>query len=162
MQQAIIVLTVIGFLMIAAEVFVPGYVLGSLGFLCLAGVVVLCYMAFGPLIGTLAFAGILVLTTCAFLLWLRYFPLTPIGKRFILRQPDTSGNPAPESLVGQDGIAITPLRPAGTARIGDRRLDVVADAAFVDAGTPVTVVLHEGLRIVVRPQPTADTPEKQD
>jgi membrane-bound ClpP family serine protease len=38
---------------------------------------------------------------------------------------------------------------------------VVADASFVEAGTAVTVVLQEGLRIVVRPQPAAGTPETQ-
>jgi membrane-bound serine protease (ClpP class) len=58
--------------------------------------------------------------------------------------PDSTG------LVGAEGVAITPLRPAGTARIGDRRVDVVAEGALIASGEPVVVTLAEGARVVVR------------
>jgi len=53
-------------------------------------------------------------------------------------------------LVGLDGVAVTDLRPSGTALFGGERVDVVSEGAFVTAGTPVRVVRAEGYRHVVR------------
>jgi len=55
-----------------------------------------------------------------------------------------------DELLGAEGFALTPLRPAGTARFGDRRVDVVADSEFIAKDTPVRVVQVEGSRVVVR------------
>jgi len=54
-------------------------------------------------------------------------------------------------LVGAAGVAVTDLRPAGVARIGEERIDVVADSEWIASGTPVRVVRSEGYRHVVRP-----------
>ncbi len=53
-------------------------------------------------------------------------------------------------LRGQTGVATTDLRPAGVARIGDERVDVVTEGDFVANGSSVEVVRVEGSRIVVR------------
>ena len=53
-------------------------------------------------------------------------------------------------LVGQDGVAVTDLRPAGTARIGDERVDVVTEGEYVAQGSAVRVIRSEGYRHVVR------------
>jgi len=54
------------------------------------------------------------------------------------------------NLLNQIGETLTPLRPGGTARFGDDRIDVVSDGTPVDAGKAVRVVSVEGHRIVVR------------
>jgi len=151
--QAIIVLVIVGFLMIAAEVFVPGMILGSLGGLCLIGSVVLCYVAFGPLAGTAAFAALAVLTILGFFLWLRLFPHTPLGKRMMLNSSLSSQTTLEiPDLIGATGEAVTPLRPAGTALIQGRRRDVVAETGLIEVGEKISVVSQEGVRIVVRKQ----------
>ncbi len=53
-------------------------------------------------------------------------------------------------LVGKHGTAITDLRPAGTALIGDERIDVVSESEWINAGTPVKVLSAEGYRHIVR------------
>ncbi len=53
-------------------------------------------------------------------------------------------------LVGKHGTAITDLRPAGTAIIGDERIDVVSESEWISAGTPVKVLSAEGYRHIVR------------
>jgi len=53
-------------------------------------------------------------------------------------------------LVGKHGTAITDLRPAGTALIGDERIDVVSESEWISAGTPVKVLSAEGYRHIVR------------
>ena len=54
------------------------------------------------------------------------------------------------SLVGMRGTAITPLRPAGTAAFGERRVDVVSQGPFVAPGAAVEVVSSRGMRVEVR------------
>ena len=54
-----------------------------------------------------------------------------------------------ETLIGMAGEVITPLRPAGSARINGRRMDVVSQGDFIDAGTEVVVVDVEGNRVIV-------------
>jgi membrane-bound serine protease (ClpP class) len=51
---------------------------------------------------------------------------------------------------GRDGVAVTMLRPAGSAMIDGKKYDVVTRGDFLDKGTPVTVVEVEGNRIVVK------------
>lgn len=150
-EQAVIVLVVVGFLMIAAEVFVPGMILGILGGLCLLGSVLVCYFAYGALVGTAAFSVLLVLTIAGFFLWLRVFPHTPLGKKMMLNRSlvPQSGLQATD-LVGATGEAVTPLRPAGTAVINGQRVDVIAESGLIDVGQKVSVVSQEGFRIVVR------------
>lgn len=60
----------------------------------------------------------------------------------------------PAQLVGSTGVAVTDLRPAGAARFGDERIDVVADANWISAGTAVRIVRSEGYRHVVEPVPS--------
>jgi len=61
---------------------------------------------------------------------------------------------APDNSYGVDvgdwGLAISPLRPSGKARFGDRYLDVLTDGDFVERGRQVRIVEIQGSRIVVR------------
>ena len=57
--------------------------------------------------------------------------------------------PVRDDLVGQQGVALTDLRPAGTGRFGDERLDVVAAGGWIAKGTPIRIVRSEGYRHVV-------------
>ncbi len=151
MIQAIIVLVLVGFLLISAEVCLPGLVLGILGALCLIASVVMSYIAFGPLWGTFAFAVLLVFGLIGFFLWLKYFPVSPVGRKILLHQSLPESNSMEVlHLIGSTGEAVTPLRPAGTALIEGLRRDVVAESGLIDAGEKITVVAQEGFRIVVR------------
>ena len=57
---------------------------------------------------------------------------------------------AAHSLEGQEGVALTTLRPSGTARFGERRVDVVADGEIVEKDTRIKVVGVRGNQVVVR------------
>jgi membrane-bound ClpP family serine protease len=151
--EAIVVLIIVGFLMLAAEVFVPGMVLGLLGGLCLAGAVVVAFVYYDAVTGSIVFAGVCVLTLTGFMAWLAMFPRTAIGRRVMLQKSLVKGvgeRAAPSELMGAQGRALTALRPAGTASIGGKRVDVVAESDFIGRDEPIVVVREEGLRIVVR------------
>jgi membrane-bound serine protease (ClpP class) len=60
-------------------------------------------------------------------------------------------------LLGARGVALTDLRPAGAAEIDGERVDVVAEAGYLPAGTDLVVVVDEGYRRVVRARPPEGT-----
>lgn len=92
----------------------------------------------------------------------RHFGSLPVLNRLILKDADLADS-ADESLLsamgpgafraqaGMEGVASTPLRPAGKVRIGDEEFDVVSELGFVDSGARVRVVEASPFRIVVEP-----------
>lgn len=87
----------------------------------------------------------------------KYLPKTRVGGQFILASATgtTAGYVGTATdltveLVGKEGRVVGALRPAGIADIEGKRVDVVSDGGFVDAGTPVVVVQVDGNRVVVR------------
>ncbi|QSR85810.1 serine protease [Methylacidimicrobium sp. B4] len=50
---------------------------------------------------------------------------------------------------GEEGVAITVLRPSGAGRFGEKVVDVVTPGAFVPAGSRLRIVSVEGARVVV-------------
>lgn len=149
--QAIIVLSVVGFLLLAAEVFVPGLVLGFLGSICLAVVIGLGYYQFGALTGSLMLAAVMLIGVIGFFVWMALFPRTTVGRRLINpTHLPTDFLKAKHPLLGQTGEAFSDLRPAGVAIIDGRKVDVVSEGTFIERGTALTVSLVEGPRVVVR------------
>jgi membrane-bound serine protease (ClpP class) len=70
------------------------------------------------------------------------------GNRLVLSTD--VGGAHDDGLVGAHGVALTDLRPAGAAEIGGERIDVVAEAGYLAAGSALVVVVDEGYRRVVR------------
>ena len=98
-----------------------------------------------------ALIALAVLSIVLFFLWLRLFPHTPLGKKMMLNRSLHSRNSLKtEDLIGATGESVTPLRPAGTAVIQGRRMDVVAEGGLIETGKKISVVAQEGIRIVVR------------
>ncbi len=61
----------------------------------------------------------------------------------------TSAQKDHHDILGIQGIAVTQLRPSGTAIIQDQRVDVVTRGDFVKKDAPVRVVEVHGSRIIV-------------
>ncbi len=61
-----------------------------------------------------------------------------------------------EELAGREGRTLSRLRPAGLAEIDGERVDVVADAEFLESGVAVRVVEVEGNRVVVEAVPSPE------
>jgi len=57
--------------------------------------------------------------------------------------------PGLSNMVGEVGVAVTALRPAGRAEFGDARLDVVTEGEFIEKGQAVRIEAVRGNRIVV-------------
>ena len=68
------------------------------------------------------------------------------------------------ALVGQTGIALTPLGPSGTVDLNGKEYSVVTDGSYLESGAGVRVTDIHGNRIIVRPgfPETSDPSQEQD
>lgn len=64
--------------------------------------------------------------------------------------------------VGDKGVSESVLRPAGRARIEGRSVDVVADGKFIEPGMPIQVIDVRGNRLVVVPQDSNTTNQRNE
>jgi membrane-bound serine protease (ClpP class) len=90
----------------------------------------------------------------------RFLPRSRLFNRIALSASTAAADgytasPDTTPLLGKTGVALTPLRPAGAARIDGQRLDVVTAGEFIEAGQPVHVAEARGNRIVVAASPRA-------
>ena len=175
-----VVLFVAGVAFLLVELFVfPGFgVAGLTGILLMFASVILAshtfiipnttteLAAFGNTLLVVLISMSVVTVAVIMLTWM--FGEVPVLGRLALRQPsvqsaveDTHTELPPVASqqhasdllaisVGDEGIADSPLRPAGIARFDNQFIDVVTEGTFVEAGERVRVLSISGNRVVVR------------
>lgn len=160
--QLFIVLCCAGLLLMGAEIFVPGGVLGTFGGAALLGAVAAGFVAFGPQRGVLAALLILVFLGLSIILWMQLIPRSGIGRKLTLADDLAASKSASTSWkewLGKEGVAVSSLGPSGVIRVDGRRLDAVAEGNWIEAGTPIRVVHVTGNHLTVRairPSPATD------
>lgn len=147
----LIVLLTAGILLIGAEIFVPGAVLGTVGALALGGAVIVGF-GISQTVGFYVLFGVVVVTALTVWVWIKYFPRSSIGRQMTLSRDgqDFKAADSRENLVGKRGVAHSELRPAGYALVEGRRVDVVTEGGLIDAGEAIEVIKARGSRVVVR------------
>ncbi len=145
-----------GLVLIALEIFVvPGFgVTGIVGIAALIGGVFAVSPSWEQAILSLIIS---ILASVAVIAWsVKYRKTRKLWSRLILwgKEDKKSGFVAPqlglEALLGARGVSVTPLRPAGTAIINEKRVDVVTQGEFIEPNVPVEVIAVEGMRVVVK------------
>ena len=153
-------LFVVGLALIVIEVFViPGFgIAGILGLILMFGsVFYVFFMSTEDFNIALLWLSISVIITSVLAVVATIFlPKTSPFQRFALGTVmsteegyHSAGDEDFQSFLGKTGVALTPLRPAGTARIDNKRLDVVSLGDFIAQNTPVKVFEVEGSKISV-------------
>ena len=56
-----------------------------------------------------------------------------------------------EELLGQEGVAVSYLRPVGVGSFDGKRLDIIAEGEFIPQHTRIKIIEARGNRVVVRP-----------
>jgi membrane-bound ClpP family serine protease len=143
-----------GFFLVIVEMFHPGFGVPGIfgGILLIAGVALTATSVIEVLIMLVFIISVLgVMLTIV----LRSATKGRLSKRLILRetQKKEAGYIGTEDLkyfVGQKGVTITILRPAGTADFNGIKLDVVSEGEFISKDRKVEIIKVEGRRIVVR------------
>jgi len=146
-----VLLFLAGVFLLLAEIFlIPGFGVAGIG--GLTALFASIYLTFGE--QTLYVASLaVVLIVAGLLLALKLLPRTRTGRALVLESAIAAEAPPEEKLKpleGALGKALTPLRPAGVAQFGERKVDVVAEGEFIEKGSTVRVVRVEGVRVVVR------------
>lgn len=131
-----------GFALIGIEIFIPGGILGIIGSVFWVIAAFLGWNNFDyPYNGLSAFA-IVILLILTIYVWIKFFPKSKIGKSLTLNDViDESASYAESDLkIGDEGVAISTLRPAGIALINDQRLDVISDSSWVEKNSKIRVI----------------------
>ncbi|HUS37290.1 MAG TPA: NfeD family protein [Verrucomicrobiae bacterium] len=149
-MATVVILLVAGALLILLETVLPGLIAGIIGFCCIGIGLALAYMRFdfqtaNTILMIVVGAGIV-----GTILYVKYFPQSRAAQLFVSRRAIGEIGAENPSLVNQTGETLTTLRPSGTAVINGKRVDVVSEGAFIEAGRMIKVVAVEGLRVVVR------------
>lgn len=159
-----ILMFVIGLGLILLEIFViPGFgIAGISGILLVLASLFLSLVGSDPFLDFEAISMAVIQLSVALLLALilifllaKYLPKTNIFKKFVLSEQEKAesgytSRTEDTALVGSKGIALTPLRPSGTAEINSKRVDVVTDSEFIEKGKLVEVIQVDGMRVVVK------------
>ncbi|MBT7122049.1 MAG: hypothetical protein HN948_03455 [Clostridia bacterium] len=142
-----------GLVFFAIEVAVPGFgVFGILGIVCVAAGLLFASRDIKTFLIVLSvgLVGAIIALPLLFKL-LKKLGLT--RKLFLVDNMEAEqgyvSHEHIDSLVGKSGVAMTILRPAGTAKIDGLRQPVLSSGAYIDKGDEVVVVEHTPGRIVV-------------
>lgn len=150
-----IALFVIGIFLMIMEIFLPGGIVGALGFVSIVTGLVMASYDTQQGLASLGIA--VIVTVIVAVLLVKRFGVKGLFNKFILgeTQRNEEGYVAPKDqrdLLQKEGIALTPLRPAGMVKVDGKRVDAVSVGGFIAAGTPVVVIQVEGTRVVVQEQ----------
>lgn len=155
-------LILVGIVLLAVEaLLLPGFgVAGVLGLAVLAFAVFRIFQeSWFTVLGTsTVFAGLLLAAMLWFLPHSRFAArlrlATRVGGGGVLLSDATPIDRA--DLVDAVGVALSDLRPAGVARFGEERVDVVTRGDFIPVGSTIRVVRVEGSRVTVRSDPNPE------
>ncbi|RHW41015.1 nodulation efficiency protein NfeD [Neobacillus notoginsengisoli] len=147
-------LFVAGIVLIFMEFFLPGAVAGTLGIAALVGSLFLAG-------GSTFQMGVSLLISIFFSIVFFILLIKVFHKKMALfnsmvlfdtarKEDGYVSNINRTDLLGKEGVAMTVLRPSGTALFNNERIDVVTEGAFIKADARVMVIEVEGPRVVVR------------
>ncbi|WP_391201969.1 NfeD family protein [Psychrobacillus sp. L4] len=149
-----IIIFVIGVILIIAEFYLPGGISGILG----AAAIIFSIILAGGNIFLMSISVLIALTVAivGMVIIMKFFgKQLKVLSKVILSDATTTeqgyvSNENRLELIGKIAVTMTPLRPAGSIRIHDERIDAVSDGSFVERDKHVIIIKVEGSRIVVR------------
>jgi membrane-bound serine protease (ClpP class) len=170
-----VVVFVVGVALVAVEFFVyPGTILIGLlgsGLMLIAVIMAMVdlYPSHGPGLPSLPsldkfelpLQHILIATVGgAFAIWLasRFLPKTSLYRAVISQSASGVKSEAAlehrkKSLLGQEGVAISALRPGGKGQFGEEILDVISQGEMIPKGARIRIIRYSGTEAVVELTP---------
>lgn len=152
-MNAISLLFIIGALLLAAEVFLPGAIAGLLGGLALLVGSILSFIEFGATGGTIASVAALVLVALVLYLELVVLPKTAFGRKMVvLAKVDATSQPplaSLESVLDKPAEALTTLAPSGYVLVAGQRYEAFCRSGHAAKGAVLRVVGLDNFRLIV-------------
>ena len=152
-MNAILILFLLGVILLAGEVFVPGAILGILGAVSMVAGCIISFLQLGisgGIIATAVALALLGLTLYVELIWL---PKTRFGRKMIVQSTlDATSQPPladKEVVIGKAAEAMTALVPSGFVLVEGRRYEAFSQSGHVVKGTTLRVVGLDNFRLIV-------------
>jgi len=149
-----LILLIVGLILIVIEIVFTGFGLfGLLGVGAIIGSISLASFDTSQIFVSIGIA-VAAAAAAAFVLF-KYFGRIGLMKRFVLAdqlstKESEERHLTQKQLVGEVGVALTPLRPGGIGEFNGQNIDVVTEGSFVEQGIEIQVVRTNGASIVVR------------
>lgn len=147
----VIGLFVVGFILLGVELLVtPGFIVGVIGLLFHAVGIYVVYQEYGSTSGHIALVSIVVLLVLFVVFSLR----SGFWDRIASKEQITGRANTNTDMVkaGDEGQALSALRPSGTALFDSGRKEVQSDGSFIDSQQIVVVSKIVNNRIFVKPK----------
>ncbi len=143
----------LGLVLVIAEIMFPSFgVLSILAALSLIGALVVAYGQ-SSTTGTWFLAATAIFVPTSILLGFKLLPKSPMAKHLMAEgfsfENGSVADQRDSALLGREGEVLSTLRPAGTARLEGRRVDVVSRGEVIEVGHRVRVIELHGNRVVV-------------
>jgi membrane-bound ClpP family serine protease len=152
-MNAIILLFLLGVLLLAGEVFVPGAVLGVIGGLAMLVGCVLSFQQFGAGGGLVATGIAVALLGAMLYIELIWLPHSRFGKNLVVQSASDATSQPPlaqlEAVQGKAAEAITTLAPSGYVLVDGRRYEAFCQSGHVAKGAALRVTGLDNFRLIV-------------
>jgi len=152
MLLTLVFLLVLGLLLLFLELFVvPGVTfVGIAGALFLGVAIYYIFSIYGTLAGVISVTVLSLVSAYVIVRSIR----TRFWRRFSLKEAiDSKVNVVEvgEIAMGMQGVAVSALRPMGTARFHNKLYEVLAEDGLIDSGQAIQVVSFNDQKIIVKP-----------
>jgi membrane-bound serine protease (ClpP class) len=151
-MNAILILFLVGILLLAAEVFMPGAILGIIGGLSMAAGCVVAFDQFGVAGGLVATAVAALLLGLMLVVEFVLLPRTRLGRKMFVQstvaaksQPEV----APDGSIGREATALTTLAPSGYVSVDGHRYEAFCASGHAPVGTVLKVTGRDTFRLIV-------------
>lgn len=144
-----LIMFITGLLLLIVEMFIPGF-----GIAGISGIILLVLAAIiqakSIMQGLILIILVGIIIGIIFLIFYKSASKGALYKsEVILKEKSEKGKNIETVKPGDVGIALTILRPAGTAQINGIKYDVISQGEFISKDTPVKVLSVEGNKIIV-------------
>lgn len=110
------------------------------------------------LAGTIAVVMVVAAAPLLFAMAVKIWPMTPIGKRVLLKQPEKKSGQLvateiadARELIGRELVLDASIFPSGIAELDGKSIRVTAEGGYLEAETQVRLVDYRDREYVVRP-----------
>lgn len=152
-MNAILILFVVGSLLLAAEVLLPGAVAGIIGGLALLAGSLLSFREFGFSGGLMASVLALALLILMLYLELVVLPKTAFGRKMVIQSHVEATSQPPlaqlDDVMDKSAEALTALAPSGYVLVEGRRYEAFCRSGHAEKGSVLRVVGLDNFRLIV-------------
>ena len=154
-MELVIIIGIIflGFMLLLIELFlIPGFSFAGMGaFGCFGAGTYLAYQSYGLEGALYAFLISVGLGFTFLILSIKMGMFKRISMKYSEEGEEgyVAGSGNLGDLIGKEGVSVTPLRPAGTASVQNRKVDVVTEGEFIERNARIRVTRIDGNRVIV-------------